>query len=112
MTKVFICSPYKGDVEKNIMAAKIYCRNAIDAGYLPIAPHLYFTRFLNDENKDERRLGIELGLELMRECHEVWVCGDVISEGMRDEIEFATQIEIPIVLKRALMADNISESKI
>lgn len=100
MRKVYICSPYRDDTEKNIEKAKKYCRQAIAERYLPVAPHLYFTQFLNDEDGEERRLGFEMGLELLHECLEVWVCGDTISGGMREEIEYAEQLGRPIVLKR------------
>ena len=39
---VYICSPYAGDVERNTAAARRYSRFAVDAGYIPIAPHLLF----------------------------------------------------------------------
>ena len=85
MKKIFICSPYAGDIKKNTELAKIYAKYVIDKGYLPIAPHLYFTQFLNEET--ERDLGINLGLELLKECDEIWVFGDIISQGMRKELE-------------------------
>ena len=46
MPKVFICSPFRGEVYKNIVNAKKYCRFAVDSGYIPFAPHLFFPRFL------------------------------------------------------------------
>ena len=42
---VYICSPYSGDVEKNVEAAQKYSRFAVDTGYIPIAPHLLFPQF-------------------------------------------------------------------
>lgn len=100
MRKVYICSPYRGDTEKNIERAKGYCRQAVNEGCIPIAPHLYFPQFLNDDDEEERRLGFEMGFELFHECLEVWVCGDIISEGMREEIAYAEHLGRPIVLKK------------
>ena len=34
MPKVFICSPLHGDVYKNILNAKKYCRFAVESGYI------------------------------------------------------------------------------
>ena len=34
---VYICSPYAGDVEKNVAAAQIYSRFAVDQGYIPLS---------------------------------------------------------------------------
>lgn len=45
---VYICSPYAGDIEANVVAARRYSRFAVDAGYIPIAPHLLFPQFLDD----------------------------------------------------------------
>ena len=55
---VYICSPYAGDVEANVENARRYSRFAVDAGYIPIAPHLLFPQFLSDDNPKERQLGL------------------------------------------------------
>ena len=86
---VYICSPYAGDVEKNVEAAQRYSRFAVDKGYIPIAPHLLFPQFLNDRNPKERQLGLFFGNALMSKCSEVWVFGNRISAGMEDEIKRA-----------------------
>jgi hypothetical protein len=86
---VYICSPYAGDVEANIAAARRYCRYAVEAGYIPIAPHLLFPQFLNDADPNERQLGLFFGNVLMSMCAEVWVFGKTISRGMAAEIKRA-----------------------
>ena len=86
---VYICSPYAGDVEKNVEAAQRYCRFAVDKGYIPIAPHLLFPQFLNDKNPREWQLGLFFGNALMSKCSEVWVFGNRITTGMMDEIKRA-----------------------
>lgn len=42
---VYICSPYSGDVEKNVEAAQKYSRFAVDTGYIPIARTCCFRSF-------------------------------------------------------------------
>ena len=86
---VYICSPYAGEVEKNVEAAQRYSRFAVDKGYIPIAPHLLFPQFLNDRNPKERQLGLFFGNALMSKCSEVWVFGSRISAGMEAEIKRA-----------------------
>lgn len=86
---VYICSPYSGDTEVNTEAARRYSRFAVDSGYIPIAPHLLFTQFLDDDKPIERRLGLFFGNVMMSKCSEVWVFGNNISDGMKDEIERA-----------------------
>ena len=93
---VFICSPYAGDVDTNVVNARRYSRFAVKQGYLPIAPHLLFPQFMNDENPEERALALYLGKVLMSKCAEVWVFGDHISPGMASEIKRARLKHYPI----------------
>ncbi len=86
---VYICSPYAGDVETNVDAARRYSRFAVEQGYIPVAPHLLFPQFLNEESPKERQLGLFFGNALMSKCSEVWVFGDHISPGMEAEIRRA-----------------------
>lgn len=88
---VFICSPYAGDTVRNILAAQKYCRYAVDRGYIPFAPHLFFTQFLDDEDPAERSLGISFGNAFMDKCFEVWIFGTEYSAGMRAEYERAVR---------------------
>lgn len=87
---VYICSPYAGDVENNTAAARRYSRFAVEAGYIPIAPHLLFPQFLDDNKPKERELGLFFGNAVLSKCAEMWVFGEHISEGMEAEIKRAT----------------------
>ena len=87
---VYICSPYAGDVENNTAAARRYSRFAVEAGYIPIAPHLLFPQFLDDNKTKERELGLFFGNAILSKCAEMWVFGEHISEGMEAEIKRAT----------------------
>lgn len=84
---VYICSPYAGDVAKNVKRAIEFSRFAVDKGQIPIAPHLLFPQFMSEDN--ERELILFMDLILMGKCQEVWVLGDTITEGMSLEIEKA-----------------------
>ena len=86
---MYVCSPYSGDVDANVKSTQEYCKFAVDSGYIPIAPHLLFTQFLNDKNPKERELGLFFGNAIMSKCSEVWVFGSYISEGMKTEIKRA-----------------------
>lgn len=86
---VYICSPYSGNVNHNIEMARKYCRFAVDKHYLPIAPHLLFTQFMDDTIPEERETAIFMNFVLMSKCVEMWVFGDVISKGMQAEINRA-----------------------
>lgn len=86
---VYICSPYSGDVEHNVKAAQGYSRYAVDKGCIPLAPHLLFPQFLQEDNPKERLLGLLFGNALMSKCAEVWVFGSHITPGMEAEIKRA-----------------------
>lgn len=86
---VYICSPFSRNVDENVENARRYSRFAVDKGYIPIAPHLLFPQFLNDNDMIEREMGIHFGNVLMSHCAEVWVFGEYISSGMSTEIERA-----------------------
>lgn len=51
MPVVYVCSPYAGDVEENIRKACACCRYTVDQGCIPLAPHLYLPRFLDEESE-------------------------------------------------------------
>ncbi len=91
MKKIYVCSPLRGDIDKNIENARQYSRLVVKEGHIPVTPHIYFTQFLDDTNPEERKLGTEMGLTLLLGCHELWVFGSIISEGMRNEINHFTK---------------------
>lgn len=51
---------------------------------------------MKDSKPDERELGMQIGIELLKECKELWACGDHISEGMRAELKVAIANKIPV----------------
>jgi len=98
--KIFVCSPLRGDIETNITNTKNYCKSVANQGFIPFAPHIFCTQFLDDSIETERIQGINIGLEFLKICDEIWVIGDLFSEGMRTEIEFAKKYKIKIVYKK------------
>lgn len=98
MKKVYICSPYRGDTETNVENARKYCRAAVELGCLPIAPHLLFPQFLDDDDIADRRRGMARAMELLFICDEVWVFGiGNMSEGMEKEVKWADSKSIPVM---------------
>ena len=99
----YICSPYRGDTERNAKYAAALTRTAVMKGYTPITPHLYLTQALDDRNPEERALGMEAGLHLLEPCEAIMIGGYYgISEGMRYEIERAHRLG-----KTFLFADTV-----
>ena len=84
---VYICSPYRGEVERNVVYARQLTRTAIDNSFVPITPHLYLTQVLTEENPLERRKGMAAGLELLKICKYILVGTKYgVSSGMKEEI--------------------------
>ena len=96
MEKVFVCSPYRGDVKENTRVAREIGRLAAMCQYIPVIPHLVFPQFLKDNDPKERTLGITLGCELLKDCDMLWIVGNKITDGMRYEIEAAKKLKKPI----------------
>ena len=97
MRKVYVCSALRGNQEKNIKLARIYCEYVVrESGHIPVAPHIYFTQFLDDNNSQDREFGINAGLSLLSECDELWYFGDSVSKGMVTEIIAAKEQSIPV----------------
>jgi hypothetical protein len=97
MAKIaYICSPFSGDVVQNTINARRFCKFAVSEGFLPLAPHLLFPQFLDDDCPEERELGLAFALDLLGKANELWVFGISWSEGMRREIAVATECGIAI----------------
>lgn len=82
----------------NLEKARRYCKLVIEEGHCPIAPHLIFPQFLNEEKAEDRALGITLGLTYILCSDELWYW-DKPSEGMQKEIQFAYKNGIEVVYK-------------
>jgi len=93
---VFICSPYADDPLNNERRAIRYCRFAVQQGCIPIAPHIYFTRILDERVPSDRELGLFMGQVLLTKCVELWVFGSRITSGMEREIIKAEERGMPI----------------
>lgn len=93
MKKIYIISRYRAKTEKerefNKAVARHFCKQIIQEGDEPVAPHLYFTQFLDDEYESEREAGLRFAKQKLFEADEFFlvVIDGVLSEGMRGEIE-------------------------
>lgn len=100
-SKFYICSPLHAETEeeikKNMERAKLYMKEVTGlTGVKSVAPHAFLPEILDDNIPEERKLAIEFGLSLLKQCSGIVVCGDKISPGMAGEIEAAKQLGLPI----------------
>ena len=93
MKKVYICAPLGEDVYENIKKAILYTEYALKCGTAPVVPHFYALA-LDDEDEEEREMGMKAGISLLWFCDEMWIFGDEISKGMEKEIEFCKHLNI------------------
>ena len=84
---VYVCSPYSGDIDRNIANARMYSRFAVAKNTIPFAPHLLLPQYISEEH--ERGLAMFMNKVFLGKCDELWVFGNKITEGMAEEIELA-----------------------
>lgn len=123
MKRVYICSPFSGDVNQNVLYARAAMRHSLLKGEAPFAPHLLYTQpqVLNDSDPDERKIGSKAALAyLQREQMtnkmlgtEVFGCSLLavyydrgISKGMREEIEEASKEGVPLEFRSLKQTDD------
>ena len=93
MKKVYLCAPLGGDVTANLEKIRQYCRYALLCGTAPVVPHFY-AECLDDNDPNDREIGLAAGMSLLWLCDEVWAFGDVITDGMRAELKFSKNLNI------------------
>lgn len=101
--KVYICSPCRADsangVFGNMRAARFYMYYAYTHMRLnPCAPHAYLPALLCDRALRERALALKFGRELLTVTSKMLVCGHILTDGMRGELEKAKELGIPITV--------------
>lgn len=92
MKLVIIESPFAGNVQENILYARMAVRDSLLKGEAPIASHLLYTQegILNDNIKEERQHGIDAGLAWGKVANQTVVYIDKgISRGMEYGIQRA-----------------------
>ena len=97
MKRIYVCSPLRDNPQDNTKMAQRYCEYvAKKFGFLPVAPHIYFPQFLDDNIPTEREFCMKAGLFLLSICDELWYFGGKVSRGMTEEIDAAMRYGIPV----------------
>ena len=89
--KIYVCSPYKGK-EENYKKAVEYCKLIAAQGHIPFASHVMLHGILDDEIEAERQKGLLAGLEMVKIVDELWIFGEVVTSGMKSEIELSKSL--------------------
>lgn len=101
MKTVFIAHPISGDIRGNVEKVLAICEAVHTNELVPVVPYLASLQYLDDTIKEDRELGIMANLECFRRKYidELWLFGDHISNGMREEILLSNELKIPVVPK-------------
>src|SRR5271165_3009507 len=113
MKRVVVESPYAGNVRRNLAYAKLCLKDSLLRGEAPIASHLLFTQpgILDDNNSEERKLGIEAGLAWVSVADlQVFYVDLGMSNGMQSAFGYAIEYSIPVE-KRTLHPDMVAKLK-
>ena len=98
MKRIFVCSPFAGDIARNVKVAEALCRRVMRNGHAPFAPHLLYPTFTDDSVPEQRETGIACGLAYMECCDEVWAfTGNVFFSVMLLYFDRAGQLGKPIL---------------
>ncbi len=95
MKCVYICAPLGGNTKENLKKVRRYTEYALRCGVSPVVPHFY-AECLDDAKPAEREMGMSAGLALLWLSDEMWVFGDTVTSGMRNEIQFCRNLNIRI----------------
>lgn len=98
---VFIGHPISGDIQGNIKRVLNICEEIHSNEIIPVVPYLTSLQYLDDSVLEDREMGIDANLECFhrRYIDELWLFGDKISTGMKQEIELAKELGIPVISK-------------
>jgi len=99
--RIYVCSPLRAadwpGILRNANKAQQYIEIAAEKYKCrAVAPHAYLPLMLDDNEPDERALAIDFGKKLLELCDMLVVCGNIISEGMCGEIQYADKLGIPV----------------
>ena len=101
--KAYVCSPFSADDKEgmlqNMRTARAYMFYAMKMLHMRArAPHAYLPMLVCDNVPNERSLALEFGVNLLTRCDVLLVCGNRISNGMKDEIGNAAILRMPIIV--------------
>lgn len=93
---VYMCSPFSGDTKVNLELARRFCAHAVGQRKIPFAPHLHYPQFMDDADPDHWELAMFFNRVLLAKCEALWACVGHVSPGMRLEIGWARDLDLPI----------------
>lgn len=93
--KVYVASPLRAPTRSEVRRNMERALRVVETirlkkpGVRAYAPHAYLPDMLDDNFPDERDLALTIGRMILSSCDAIFVCGDRISNGMKEEIDVA-----------------------
>lgn len=99
--KAYICSPLSAPtpegVSHNMEMAKFYLLRMKQIYHCrTFASHAYLPLMLDDSIPEERAAALRIGMEMMKLCDVLIICGRYISAGMESEIQKAFEMGLEV----------------
>ena len=90
----YITAAWTGDQNADTEQAARYCRAVYEAGFSPVCQLLYLHLFLNNDIPEEHKSGIDISRDMLRRAHVLVVCGDGMTEDVKNDIAVAGRLNI------------------
>lgn len=104
--KVFISSPLHDpdpeQLRRNMLVARNYCNWLGAYCERAWAPHAWLPEFLDDYNRDEREIAVQVCNLLLSKSDLLVACGEKITVGMGAEIALANKLGKPVYCLEAI----------
>lgn len=81
----------KSQAEKE---ARVYCRELVKAGYLPLCPVLAFSGIISEEDPDGEKKRREMSEDLLRRARFLVVCGQESNDDVKADISMAKHYKV------------------
>jgi hypothetical protein len=108
---VYIAHPISGDIEGNIQRVLAICKeiHLKSKNIIPMAPYVTVLQYLDDTKPRQRKLGFAANRILFERggFDELWLCGEKISSGMKEEVEWCVELNIPVICYSANLTEEL-----
>ena len=117
---IYVCSPLAAKtpelIRANVEFAKARCHEVMQLGGIPIASHVMLDGLLDDALPSERFVGMYAGKRMVTICDGLMAflppSRQTESSGMKEEMDVARSISIPVQLIRMQPGDVNAAQKI
>lgn len=74
--------------------ARKYCRELVNAGYLPLCPVLAFSGIISDQDPDAEKKRREMSVDLLKRARFLVVCGEKLNDDVKEDVSIAKHSKV------------------